>query len=359
MLAGALENSSSSRKIIGGAFGFECPVLSNDAGRLPFAEERDQIQYFLNARCALTVFCDVRRPRVAWLPSYLCESLLHPFVRCRVPVRYYPVDLDLKVRDTEWVKELQPGDWVIAVHYFGFANSDFPAAQIVGSGALLLEDASQALFLPRQFDESTCIVYSPRKFLAVPELGVMVSRKEIGTEAVALAAPPDNWWKLAIATMQKRREFDLIGGNNEWFSLFQQVESQFPLGPYAASDLSKMLLTCGVDYGNIRTRRRENYFRLLEKLEKYALFPQIGPQTVPLGFPVLVDPGRRNRILQCLYEKGIYPPVHWRINGVVPSEFSASHAISNSMMTLICDQRYTVEDMDKQASEFLHMQQEG
>lgn len=248
---------------------------------------------------------------------------------------------------------LQVDDLVVVIHYFGFANRDFPAAEVSSKGALLVEDASQALFLPQQFSQSACVVYSPRKFLAVPESGIMVSKGNTGTETVALAAPPYAWWKSAIAMMQKRHDFDLTGGNNEWFSLFQQIESQFPLGSYNASDLSKMLLTCGVDYESIRVRRRENYLRLLGNLEKYALFPQIAQDTVPVGFPVLVDPSRRDYILRCLYEKRIYPPVHWRIHGVVPSEFQTSHTTSNSIMTLICDQRYTSDDMDRQASEFI------
>ncbi|MFL6464665.1 MAG: hypothetical protein ACJ73N_09690 [Bryobacteraceae bacterium] len=339
-------------KVIGGVFGFECPALSNNGVSLPFAGAHDQVQYFLNFRCALKVLCDAQRPRAAWLPSYLCEALLRPFTHNQIPIHYYPVDSSLKTVNHDWIEELHPGDLVIVIHYFGFANSSFPAARVASKGALLVEDASQALFLPQQFSESACIVYSPRKFLPVPEMGVMASRSDTGTEAAMLAAPPDHWWKSAIAMMQKRRDFDLVGGNNEWFSLFQQVESQFPLGSYAPSDLSKMLLTCGTDYEHIRARRRENYFRLREKLEGYAMFSHMGENTIPLGFPVLVDPRRRDGILRRLYEKRIYPPVHWRINGIVPPEFCASHTVSNSIMTLICDQRYTLEDMDRQAWEF-------
>ena len=342
--------------MIGGVFGFECPTLSNDGGSLPFAGAHDKVGYFLNVRCALKVFCDLQRPRSVWLPSYLCEALLHPFTHHQIPIHYYPVESNLKTINSEWIEELHPGDLVIVIHYFGFANSDFPAARVASKGALLVEDASQALFLPQQFSESACIVYSPRKSLPVPEMGVMASQRNIGTEAVTLAAPPEHWWKSAIAMMQKRHDFDLVGGDNEWFGLFQQVESQFPLGSYAPSDLSKMLVTCGTNYDGIRARRRENYFRLREKLGEYAMFPHIGEHTVPLGFPVLVDPCRRDGILRHLYEKCIYPPVHWRIKGIVPPEFGASHTVSQSIMTLICDQRYTLEDMDRQAREFTRAQ---
>jgi hypothetical protein len=358
MSARADKSGSPNEKIIGGVFGFEIPALSNHGMPLPFAGTHDHVQYFLNLRCALKVFCDAKHPRSVWLPSYLCEALLHPFTHNQIPIHYYPVDSKLEAPDSKWIEGLQPGDLVIVIHYFGFANSGFPTAQVASKGALLVEDASQALFLPQQFNESACIIYSPRKFLGVPEMGIMASRSDTGTEAVVLAAPPSDWWKLAIAMLQKRRDFDLVGGDNEWFGLFQQVESQFPLGSYAPSDLSKMIFISGTDYDDIRVRRRENYFRLLEKLENYAMFPHVGQNIVPLGFPVLVDPDRRDRILRHLYGKRIYPPVHWRISGVVPSEFRASHTLSNSIVTLICDQRYTLEDMDRQALEFIRAQRD-
>lgn len=347
-------NSGSLRpdtKLLGGVFGLASPDISSDSTSPPFANAN--AQYFLNLRCALKVLCDVLRPLSVWLPSYLCDSLLDPFLHNRVPTRFYAVDSNLKLETSAWIDELRENDLVIAIHYFGFANGEFPAPEIKKRGALVVEDASQALFVTQQFAESACILYSPRKFLGVPDSGVMVSNRSTGTEEVALEEPPIKWWKLAVATVQNRRDFDLSGGTNSWFSLFQRVESQFPLGSYAASGLSKMLVSCGTNYGSIRARRRENYLRLLAQLGEYALFPELPPDIVPLGFPVRVDPRTRDLVLRRLYEKNIYPPVHWRIDGVVPHVFASSHALAQAIMTLLCDQRYTSEDMDRQAREFI------
>jgi dTDP-4-amino-4,6-dideoxygalactose transaminase len=349
-----LKNNSDSElppKVLGGVFGLESVMPREAPVSPPFSDANTS--YFLNLRCALSVFCDVNRPKSVWLPAHLCGDLLDPFVSKHIPIRYYGVDANLAVEADGWVDRIEQGDLVVPIHYFGFPMAGFPAARAASRGATIVEDASQALFLPQQFPQSSCIVYSPRKFMGVPDGGIMVSRRVTGTETVSLAAPPQRWWRGAFAAVQKRRDFDIAGGPNEWFPLFQRSESEFPLGSYRASELSTIVLSYGTDYEAIRLRRRENYSRLLERLSQYALFPDLGSDTVPVGFPVRVEEGGRDQVLQYLYAQRIYPPVHWRLDGVVPVSFENAYSVSRSTMTLICDQRYTLQDMDRQADQFL------
>jgi len=324
--------------ILGGAFGLETPVSPSPP---PFSAAH--AQYFLNVRCALLALVHVLRPRSAWLPSYLCPALLEPFQSSGVEVRYYGVDEHLRVSGRGWLNDVRPGDFVIVIHYFGVPHSSFPAGAAKRSGAYIIEDSSQALFLPQQFEESLCVLYSPRKFLGVPDGGAMASKGETGTESLALEPPPAGWWNSALAMMLQRRDFDLSARPSDWYSLFQQVESDFPLGLYRSSDLSRAILTCGVDYAAIRTRRRANYQALLDMLGEHALFPEMPEQVVPLGFPVRIEAAVRDRVLRLLHAKRVYAPVHWKIDGVAPSL---------SLLTLVCDQRYSPDDMTLQAREF-------
>lgn len=48
-----------------------------------------------------------------------------------------------------------------------------------------------------------------------------------------------------------------------------------------------------------------------------------------------------------LFSHEIYPPIHWAIDGVVPYEFKGSHELSSKIMTLPCDARYDIEDMER------------
>lgn len=342
---------SSSRGVIGGLFGLEPVSLTKGDQPSPFAGSF--VDYFLSARCAFYAVCQSVKPRIAWLPSYLCSAVLDPFRSLGIPVRYYDAGPNLRSGRHGWIADVHPGDLVLVIHYFGFANTTLPADQLKLRGAVIIEDASQGLFIKQQYPESICIVYSPRKFFGVPDGGVLATSRMDAIRRQPLEPPPTEWWKAAFAMTQMRREFDLVGGENRWFSLFRHVEKTFPVGPYCSSDLARMLIETGTDYGSMRTARRENYLALAARLNEFALFPVLGNDIVPLGFPVCVDAAQRDAVLKCLYNEKIYPPVHWRIDGIVPEEHHESHFLSRRILTLLCDQRYTSSDMTRQAAAFL------
>ena len=118
-----------------------------------------------------------------------------------------------------------------------------------------------------------------------------------------------------------------------------------PCQPMRMSELSTLLLHHRIDYQEAGRRRRENYRFLASELADVAIFPDLGPGVVPLGFPVrILD---RDRLRQALFDSEIYPAVHWPIADVVPREFEMSHRLAGEIMTLPCDQRYTQSDMER------------
>ena len=242
------------------------------------------IEYFLGARCAFYAVCQSVNPRVAWLPSYLCGAILDPFRILGIPVRYYDAGPNFSPRTLGWIADVHRGDLVLVIHYFGFANTNFPADLLKMRGAVIIEDASQGLFIKQLYPESLCVVYSPRKFVGVPDGGVLTSSHIDGIRRQPLHPPPTDWWKAALAMSQMRREFDLLGGENRWFLLFRQVEETFPVGLFRSSDLTRVLIETGIDYRSMRTARRENYLTLAEPLTEFRSIPCSGRGYSPIRF---------------------------------------------------------------------------
>ena len=331
--------------IFGGVFGLETP---EGEGRAPF--HGTFTRYFLSARCALFALIQVHKPKAVWLPSYLCPALAAPFVESEIAVRYYPLDENLEAGSQRWIEKVRPGDFAVVIHYFGFPNRSFPASEVTRRGAVLIEDASQALFLEQQFPESAGIIYSPRKFLGVPDAGVLVAPEQIVMHEPA--PPPEKWWERAVEVSRMRREFDSTGRPSDWFARFQRVEAEYPVGLYGASDLSRNILD-RFDYAAAAERRRKNYSTLLQLAGGYAMFPELPSRIVPLGFPVRISPDIRELVLRRLHSLKVYAPVHWRIDDLVPAEFTASHTLAQSTLTLICDQRCSASNMEREAGEFL------
>ena len=338
----SLSKTNTPPKIIGGMFGLEHTSKLNNSTPCFL---NDQAVLLLNASSGLSLLIKMLSPPQVWMPSYLCDSMLKAADNGTTAVRFYGVNYDLEVSSLDWIDNVVPNDLVVVVDYFGFPFDKRCADQAKKQGAWILKDACQA-FLSQQLDPSfDFILLSPRKFIGIPDGGVLNLNHKIKFDSTTLERPPAAWWLKALSASILRREFDLYGGERVWFELFQDTETNFPIGPYAMSQLTQMMLRHSFDYPVIAQKRIENYQHLNSVMGSVALFPKLPDQVVPLGFPIRVKD--RDRVRQALFDHEIYPPLHWPIHDIVPEKFSDSHRLAAEIMTLPCDQRYDLEDMEQ------------
>jgi dTDP-4-amino-4,6-dideoxygalactose transaminase len=330
------------RRVIGGVFGLAAPL--NPAGVAPVFLKGNSV-LLANARSGLWLLIQHLAPLHIWLPSYGCDALLGAIDQRRSRVRFYAVDERLAIPSLAWTDDIQRGDLVVLIDYFGFPCCADCVVASKSRGAWVVEDACQALLSARVGDAADFVLFSPRKFLGVPDGGILRCAASIASDSIRLSDPPMAWWLEAFTATLLRREFDQCGGERRWFELFQRSEAAAPIGAYAMSQLAHALLSYGFDYPAITRARVENYQRLAASLSAFALFPELAPAIVPLGFPIRVR--NRDEVRAALFAQDIYPPIHWQVRGWVPETFTASHALAEQIMTLPCDQRYTAADMDR------------
>lgn len=331
-------------RIIGGMFGLQAAPDPNASYPL-FLGNRSIC--LVNARSGIWLLVHHLSPRQVWCPSYLCHTILDAVKGSVANVRFYEVNYDLAIPSFEWLDHMHQGDLVILIDYFGFACDASCVIRAKERGAWVLEDASQALLSGNVGQSSDFILFSPRKFLGIPDGGILCINREVTFQGLDLETPPAEWWLRVFGASVLRREFDIHGGTRQWFETFQKTETESPIGSYAMSDLSRMLLLKNFDYSTIAQRRVRNYQFLASALSDSALFPDLSPEVVPLGFPIRVK--NRDRVRRALFDREIYPPVHWPIQGIVPENFRDSHRLAADIMTLPCDQRYTQSDMERMA----------
>jgi dTDP-4-amino-4,6-dideoxygalactose transaminase len=329
-------------RIVGGMFGL--PIISEEGEEPPFIEKRSIL--LANGRSGIYLLKESLSPPKIWLPSYLCDVVLSAVEGTET--RFYEVAYDLSIPSTKWIDSIGSGDLVILINYFGFPCDKKLFSRIKKRGAWVLQDASQALLSEQMDQGADYVLFSPRKFLGVPDGGILRINADIEWERPVLFSPPSNWWLKAIKATILRREFDHYGGKRTWFHLFRKTESTGPIGPYAMSDLSIMLLKHSFDYTKIIQQRINNYKLLSGKLASWALFPSLPKGVVPLGFPICLQ--ERDRVREILFKHQIYPPIHWAIEGIVPKAFKDSHRLAAEIMTLPCDQRYNEQDMERMAN---------
>ena len=340
--------STLNASIVGGMFGlelFESNALLR-AKELPrFLGERQRL--LATARSAVKLLVRALRPGTVWLPSYICGVMIDAAHEPRVRVRFYAVDKSLQISSNDWLAQIETGDLVIFVDYFGFDTWSLHGGEARARGAYIVEDACQAMLNKDFSPHSDYIIFSPRKFIGVPDGGILLAGKNADLPDADFSAPPAQWLLRATKASMLRSEFDRCGGERSWFKMFQAAEASGPMEPCRMSDLSAAILQI-VDWTIIKKRRRRNYQYLLSELEELAIFPDLPRDVVPLGFPIRIR--NRDHVRRLLFNERIYPAVHWDIVDLVPAEFASSHRLASEIMTLPSDQRYERHDMEQMVS---------
>lgn len=329
-------------RTIGGKLGFEVPscfAFSNP----PFA--LDSSMLLVNARSAIRIMLREIDPDQVWMPSYLCHSMLRALGQCITNLRMYEVDSQLRIPSLEWLADVRHNDVVLFVDYFGFRIHKCHFSEPIERGAWVVEDASQALLTKEVGEGSDIVISSPRKFLPIPDGGLLSSPSgRFVIPDIRLGPIPERWWLKSLSAMILCGEHDLDSRHSSWRELLDQVSGGQPIGPFAMSETSKILIRNAFDYEEISRRRRKNYQVLLEQLHDIALFADLDQDTVPLGFPIVIE--ARDGVFRSLTEKRIIPTIHWRLDNIVPRSYEDSHRLSKEIITLPCDQRYDENDME-------------
>jgi len=132
-------------------------------------------------------------PLCVWVPDYYCEGALYHLRAGGARLVFYPVDAALRPDWQACAALLTAGapNLFLLVHYFGTVN-DLAGARAFcdAAGARLLEDAVHVLRPVGGIGTAGDFVcYSPRKFFALPDGGVLVVRgAELGAAARMAAA---------------------------------------------------------------------------------------------------------------------------------------------------------------------------
>jgi hypothetical protein len=305
----------------------------------------------VNARSAFSFLGQALQPRKAWLPSYLCQAVVQGFQAAAVPMEFFPVNDRLHCENAGWLKHIQPGDLVLRVNYFGFVNTDPVFEEAISRGAWIVDDAAQALLTKDIGTAASFVIYSPRKFVGVPDGAFLVPMISAPRQWPAVQPVPTAWWLGTFSASQLRRDFDLGVTSRDWYAAFQGAERTAPIGSFAMSEFSGHLLDQCFDFSVIARIRRVNYLQLLKLLGDFALFRELPAGVVPIGFPVRLH--HRDAVRQELFREQVFPPVHWALSGWMPDSFAASHNLAKEMMTLPCDQRYDGDDMQHVSEAFL------
>ena len=312
-------------------------------------------QYFVSGRTALYVIIEEikeslgsLRPLKAYLPSYCCHTMIEPFFQQGVFVDFYPVVF----RDGSFQQLIDPTkvcDIILVMDYFGFSTVE----KELPKNAIVVRDMTHALFSSDHAEKLQSADYLFASFRKWgPVAGASVASKKIGEWSVTSKRHHNSYISRRKGGYELKADY--IEGKSiekyEFLDIFSEAEALLDQDyiDYAADE--KSISEAATLYQSVSIRRR-NAELLLQGLNSLhivePIFPRIETHDVPLFIPILVKNNKRDDLRKYLIENSVYCPVHWPLSPL-HSITTEEQQIYSSELSLICDQRYGEDEMNRQ-----------
>jgi len=303
---------------IGGYFELELPTRHQTfPGMIALNSGRNALVHVLRNT-------DFRR---IFVPHYLCDTVYKALEGIEIAVARYPIRAGFEPILPD---RLEPEDVILHVNYFGIHDS--VVTLLEQQLPNLIVDQAQALYAPPR---GLAAVYSPRKFIGVPDGGLLATEIPLST--------PDERELSANRCGHLLQRID--SGAESGYSDFVEHEQGFNGRPVRwMSELAERILN-SVDHNSIMARRRANFKRLhaaLHDQNELDLHP--GERDVPMVYPFIPS---ECSVRERLRQHGIYCAQYWpeiQERGDTPS---FERDLVDRLVALPIDQRYGPTEMDR------------
>lgn len=307
---------------IGGFFELELP--SSKAPLYPKTVD------FQSARAAFLGLLRTGKPQRVWMPYYICDTMLFPLEQADVDLAFYKLDERFHIADDIC---LQRGEWLFYVNYFGICTAYAESLLNRFDRKSVVLDFSQSLFSPPL--DCLATIYSPRKFLGIPDGGMLVTSLAVSEPTVRDEAS----FRRALPLL-KRSAFTPEEAYEEHV---REENALCEPDPKKMSALTSRILL-SVDYEEVCRARNRNFSYLHDRLAGYNLF-RFEPCDVngPLCYPLITE---WPKLREFLISKRIFVPTYWKdVLGRTSASSTESSFVQN-LIPLPCDQRYGEREME-------------
>ncbi len=325
-----MAETAAAGRAYGGFFPLEIPRAEGArAGSMAHLAEGRR---FYDARSAIAELLRSNGIVEVIMPGYICPAVYRSIEMSGSTWRTYKLSADLRPDYDQLGVLAKRGGLLIVCNYFGVFEPDLEALEelIDITGCKVMLDCAQALYYrcPDRF----AAVYSPRKFMGIPDGGIMVTGRgsRLREPALPLLKVDEAIFGDHAACLARRGEYP----HGEAQDLWRRLEKDMPTGPLRMSDLASLLFD-SFDFDSAAAARCLNYDTLREA---FADTPPRG-SSAPLCFPLRVEPERFAALRRELADRGVSTALYW------PDLPEAADDHGKDFLALPVDSRCGPEDM--------------
>ena len=276
------------------------------------------------------------------LPDYLCSSVLVPVKELGLDYTFYPINEKLELEPASFHPLYKIGTAVLLINYVGLQDlsCQVKAIKEIDDKAIVIEDDVQAYYeFIKPLDGVDFKFTSLRKTFAVPDGGLVKTKFHMPR-----VTTPNTFgqYKAAAALLKSMRE----GNFNDqiYLELFEKGESLIDSEQECGMSLIAEKLYSFMNEEHVKVRRLNNAEYLVEQLGKIGIKPLFSllEDHVPLFVPVVLN--NRDIVRKTMFQKEIFCPVHWPLDGM---NVKRGEQMLREELSLIIDQRYGRKEMDE------------
>lgn len=299
-------------------------------------------KWFLSGRIALRyIIRDIKLKKnihTAALPSWCCDSMIIPFIQENIKVLFYKVYLSdnglVQISDVI-------ADVILVIDYFGFSTKqDFS-----NYNGIVIRDLTHSVMFNIHNDASYYFG-SLRKWCGIYTGGFSYGNFSNNIRIDCIDNDYLNLRKEAM--LQKKAYIDGEMNEKNYLNLFLSAEKMLDnISSVIGSDNRDIFLAEHLDIDLIKAKRRNNFEVLHKELSSYLIIKEYNDDDCPLFFPIIVN--NRDLLKKYLINNQIYCPVHWPITALHKLDVQTSYIYTHEL-SIVCDQRYSEEDMEYMCS---------
>ena len=281
------------------------------------------------------------------VPDYLCDSVTHTIADAGRGFRFYHVGKEL-LPEWETIEPFLSGALaILLISYFGIVDVQPIIEKLrvcCGSGppAVIL-DCVQDFYGTKKLAGYDYVFNSYRKWFAVPD----------GAEAHGQTGKYENIFQNANTFAQYKfagnvlKSFADVLDDELYLALIENGEHILDESYRCQCSAISQRLIPSLDYDDIAQKRRHNAKILHEGLMEMNIRHLYREGAVPMAIPVFLEPELRDKVRKCFFAEKIFVPVHWPRKD---AKYSGENEIYRRELSLICDQRYGQEEMQRELS---------
>lgn len=341
-------------------------------------QKHQNIKFLLSGRTALEyiireILSGCKADSVL-LPSYCCHTMIEPFVRHGISIRFYDVYFDETLGLCADIPEPKKNEIFYYMTYFGTLNlQGINVGDIRRKWRFIIDDSTHSWMSKRAIRASgseplTGLAGVARQIGSEEDADYrfISFRKWTGLDAIAVAVKKDGQFQTESKKCTNKQYCDkrnlafslknaYMSGESqdkaEFLTVFNEAEEMLEedyVGYRPSIDTIEKLSNLDISF--IKRKHRENAAALIAGLNDisgiHLVFEKIDECETPLFIPILIPEGR-DGLRKFLIDNQVYCPVHWPLSEYHVGLSQRGKEIYAMELSLVCDQRYSVEDMER------------